>query len=370
MKKFTLCLLGIFIWALGNFGCSLMQGVKDKDETFELPSYVPGYYAIDPIVIANVENQADNQNPDPDLLYLYKVGSKSTQFIISGSGEIKYLSSGIEAKSNKYNVTVDHLVYSPVELMLTFRNVNGSNKTFPVGLVLGVSIRIKGRATSGEGTFNLSDVPGLGVATAVNASGANVEIEVIGIRNSTILKLPRYIGDLNASTLQTLIQNISTINAEVDGDNTEIVPQIIGVDIKSLPKGVEIFDVVSALRAWKTTRVKAGQSIELNDLLRASLNFTYEWQRSAEVVEEGRQQRVDRLLDAIIKLSDKDAISLAVSPPVQDSRTKMIVNSRDPSKRRATDPDVAKEILKMMIVLGQRDDRSLDAWEAAVISTQ
>lgn len=366
MRKFKFCLLVFFFCTSLFSGCLHTGGLKKDDTTFELPSYVPGYYAIDPIVIGNEDNTQDDKNPDPDLSNLYNVGSKSTQFTISGSGEIKYLSSGLQAKSGKYDVTVDHLVYSPMELILEFKTQDNTKVNVPVGLILGVSIRIKGKATASKGSFNLSDIPGLGASSAVSAAGANVEVEVIGIRNSTILKLPRYIGDLNANTLQTLIQNIATINAEIDGDNTEIVPQIIGIDIKSLPNGIELYDVVTALRKWKAEQVKADKSIKIDALAGDVQTFTYEWQRSTEFSEKKRQQRVDRLLDEIDKLPNEKVISLAKSPPVQDSKIDAVVKARDPSNKRSKDPIVAKEILKMMATLGERNNEQLDAWEAAV----
>lgn len=370
MRKFIFCSIVFFFCTSFFPGCLHKVSPKKDDATFELPSYVPGYYAIDPIVIGNEDNTPNDKNPDPDLSNLYNIGSKSTQFTLSGSGQITYLSSGLQAKSGKYNVILDHLVYSPMELILEFKEEDNTKANIPIGLVLGVSIRIKGKATANEGSFNLSDIPGLGASSAVSAVGANVEIEVIGIRNSTILKLPRYIGDLNANTLQTLIQNIATINAEIDGDNTEIVPQIIGVDIKSLPEDIELHDVVAALRKWKADQVKGGKSIKINALSGDVQTFTYEWQRSTEFLEKKRQQRVYRLLYEIDNLPDEKAISLAISPPVQDSKINSIVNARDPLNKRTEDPNVAREILKMMATLGERNDDQLDAWEAAVAAIQ
>lgn len=355
----------------GFTGCQHTQAIKEVVAERELPSYVSGYYAIDPIVLDNVENDLGDNKPDPDLAYLYNVGSKSTQYTISGNGEITYLTSGVQAKSGQYNVTVDHLTYSPMELIIEFTREDGTKFEAPVGLVIGVSIRIKAKSTSGEGSFNLSDIPGLGLSTGVSAANANVEIDIIGIRNSAVLKLPRFVGEVNASTLQTFVQNLATINAEIDGNNTEIVPQIIGVDIKSLPEGLNLQDVVAAIREWKTKQKKEERrSLTIKELNGKAEPYKYTLPRTPEFVEKERQKRVEKLLGEVDKLKPDDAISIATSPPILEKNVLDIVEARDPQNLRLTDPDAAKEIIKFIVVLSKRDDQTLNALEAAIKATE
>jgi len=256
MQKFIVYVF-MFSALVSSFtGCLHRHAMNGDGTNRSLPSFVSGYYAIEPIAMDDKKNCPGDNKPDPDLAALYNVGSKSTQYIISKEGKITYLIAGSQAKSGQYNVTVDHLVYTPMELVLKVPRKDAGNfeAPVPIGLILGVSVRIKAKAISKEGSVNISDIPGLGYSANINAASAYVEIDVIGIQNSTILKLPKFVGEVNASTLQTFVQNLATINAEIDGDSTKIVPQIIGVDMKSLPEGVTLRDVVDAIRRWKADR--------------------------------------------------------------------------------------------------------------------
>ncbi len=88
--------------------------------------------------------------------------------------------------------------------------------------------------------------------------------------------------------------------------------------------------------------------------------------RTAVFVEEGRQIRVDQILDAIDKLSPAMAFELNKQVPVRNQEVEQIVESRDPEERRLADVQVAKEMLKMRVVLGKRSDADLNAWEKAL----
>ena len=88
--------------------------------------------------------------------------------------------------------------------------------------------------------------------------------------------------------------------------------------------------------------------------------------RSKEFVEPDRQERVDKILDAIGELADDKAFDLEKSPPIENAEVDAIIKLRDPANQRDTNADVAREMLKMRAVLSQRDDEALGAWEAAV----
>jgi len=85
---------------------------------------------------------------------------------------------------------------------------------------------------------------------------------------------------------------------------------------------------------------------------------------------EAKQKRIDKILDAIdnsARLSDAKAIELEEYPPVQDQQVNTIVAARDPGGARQSDPAVAREMLKMRVVMSaNRSDEALAAWEAAV----
>jgi hypothetical protein len=78
------------------------------------------------------------------------------------------------------------------------------------------------------------------------------------------------------------------------------------------------------------------------------------------------QEKVYDLLDKIDKLPDKRVIKLANNPPVDDAEVDQIITSVDPDGLRLKDPDIAKRILKMRVVLGRRSPLDLNNWEKAI----
>ncbi len=88
--------------------------------------------------------------------------------------------------------------------------------------------------------------------------------------------------------------------------------------------------------------------------------------RTGEFVEEERQNRVEQILDTIDKLSPERAFELNKQVPVRNEEVEEIVALRDPEGKRLADVRVAKEMLKMRIILGKRSDVELNAWEKAL----
>ena len=162
---------------------------------------------------------------------------------------------------------MDHLVYAPTQLLLEFVENNKCKFKASVGVMFGVSTRIKATSTSGEGSLNLAAIPGLSVSTGVSVASTNVEIDVIGIQSRLILRLPKVMWEINTSSFQTLApilaQILAVINAEIDGSETQIVPQIIGVYIKSMPEGISLKEVVDAIRDWRLN-LKPGEATVQN----------------------------------------------------------------------------------------------------------
>lgn len=79
-----------------------------------------------------------------------------------------------------------------------------------------------------------------------------------------------------------------------------------------------------------------------------------------------QRTRVAELLKQVADIAGSRAIELASRPPITRVEIERMLDQRDPPRRRAHDPDVARELLKMTIVLIQSDDDALDAWEAAL----
>lgn len=92
--------------------------------------------------------------------------------------------------------------------------------------------------------------------------------------------------------------------------------------------------------------------------------------RDQQFVAKAAHDRVNAVLDQITKLQDATAIELEKKPPVKDPDVEKLVALRDPTNQRLTNGGVAKQMLKMRVVLsGKRSEQELSAWEAAVKST-
>lgn len=93
--------------------------------------------------------------------------------------------------------------------------------------------------------------------------------------------------------------------------------------------------------------------------------------RDKQFIEKGRQERVDKILENISKLDNPKAIiDLVKNPPVRDTVIDNLVMARDPQNLRWGNEKVAKEMLKMMAVMGKRSDEALEAWEATLKSVE
>jgi hypothetical protein len=90
------------------------------------------------------------------------------------------------------------------------------------------------------------------------------------------------------------------------------------------------------------------------------------WAGCATQIRNRELRRVDQILDAIDKLSPAMAFELNKRVPVRNQEVEEIVASRDPEGKRLADVQVAKEMLKMRVVLGKRSDAELNTWEKAL----
>ena len=79
------------------------------------------------------------------------------------------------------------------------------------------------------------------------------------------------------------------------------------------------------------------------------------------------QQRLESLFDLIDRLSEDMLIELVKNPPATSEAIEVAVEARDPKNLRASHPDIARQILKMMLALGGRDPAILESWTSAIL---
>jgi hypothetical protein len=95
---------------------------------------------------------------------------------------------------------------------------------------------------------------------------------------------------------------------------------------------------------------------------------TFLKERKSGFVDKATQSRVNQLLDEVDNLEASKLFDLNKNPPVSDAWIEQVVKMRDPYNKRETDKDTAIKIIKMRIVLSERDENALRAWEAAIKS--
>jgi hypothetical protein len=92
--------------------------------------------------------------------------------------------------------------------------------------------------------------------------------------------------------------------------------------------------------------------------------------RGKAFVDPRAQARIGAILESIAsveKVPNAMALKAEKEPPFPDPVIEKWISQRDPKNRRATNGKVARDMLKMRVVLGdKREEPQLRAWEAAV----
>ena len=88
--------------------------------------------------------------------------------------------------------------------------------------------------------------------------------------------------------------------------------------------------------------------------------------RTKEFITPEREEQIKQILTDVNDIGDQDAFELNKNPPVKEIKIDDVVKLRDPPGMRFTDGYIAREMLKMRVVLSKRDNEALDAWEAAL----
>ncbi len=82
-------------------------------------------------------------------------------------------------------------------------------------------------------------------------------------------------------------------------------------------------------------------------------------------MQDGIRDRIREMLTKIEALSSGDALILANAPPVNDNElVKGIFADLFPNKEWLTEPDSAKESLRVRVTYGDRSEADLRAWES------
>lgn len=99
-----------------------------------------------------------------------------------------------------------------------------------------------------------------------------------------------------------------------------------------------------------------------------TISTNLELDREANELDEAKQERIDNLLSSVDKVTDASAVNLVAAPPTSDPKITSLISARDPSNLRASNANIARQLVKMQIVYFKRDEQSLNAWESAITS--
>jgi hypothetical protein len=91
-----------------------------------------------------------------------------------------------------------------------------------------------------------------------------------------------------------------------------------------------------------------------------------DFDRDKAFVAPGTQARVTKIVKAIETLDAPKALLLVCNPPVKETKMAELIAASDPDCLRATDAQVARDILAMQAASDDRSEANLKAWEKAV----
>jgi hypothetical protein len=226
-----------------------------------------------------------------------------------------------------------------------------------------------GQFASTKQTIDFStEIAELGVNLATTVVGGESAKTVLGAVSSGITGAKLAV-DKNFFFEKTVPVLVSSMNAQ---RKESLAPILKGMkqntDDYPLTQALSDLDgyyfAGTFLGALQTIQAESGAKEEK---AQAKINFI----RNPDFASESAQVRISALLDKMEKLTDAQALDMEKNPPVADAGLDALIKARDPQGNRATDPKVARQILRMRITMGgKRDEQTLSSWEAAVKSIQ
>jgi hypothetical protein len=162
--------------------------------------------------------------------------------------------------------------------------------------------------------------------------------------------------------------NLEDMGSELDerADELDSIDVRIGEALTKL-KDADEKTAAAVAKAEEAARSAEAVVAELMTLQQGFAGLTdaiaREFTRDADFVSEESQKRVDELLALVEQLPDSKALELIKNPPTITPQLKDIIAARDPANLAETDPTAARDILKMIVVLNDRDERTITLWK-------
>lgn len=252
-------------------GCATMFGPGSTVNNEKSAPYA-GYIAINPISLPpdlfKSNPQTSGETPVPDsskpsnssqnLKFLINNAARVSIQEVTKSGEVKYIASGLSKKETYYHATIDYIKYHSSSINLPVGRKNDSkNGDFDpdvyvvLGVAVGVGLRAEATFFSNDAGAKIADIVNIGVSAQSKQISGTIAFQTMGIESKAISDTLPIPAQLSSSTVQNALQTMATVKANIYAQDTNVVPQIVGIEIQSYPEGVKLSDVVKALHSNK-----------------------------------------------------------------------------------------------------------------------
>ncbi len=217
-------------------------------------------------------------------------------------------------------------------------------------------------AAEKQGVDTFTDIAVIGVDLAVATVGGESTKEALGAISAGITGSKLSI-DKNYYFEKTISVLITAMNAQ-----RKVALYPIKDGMKKPLEGYSLAEALSDLDSYYFAGTFIGALESINEDAGAKgkkAKVRLEILRDKSFFEKDRQVKVDKILDMIIALEPERALEIIKKPPVENDKANELINLQDPLKKRFTDGEVAKEMLKVMAAMSERSDENLKKWEDA-----
>jgi len=201
-------------------------------------------------------------NGNPNLKFLINNAARVSIQEVTKSGEVKYIASGLSKKETYYHATIDYIKYHsssislPVERnMVAASGVRDDRVKVVLGVAVGVGLRAEASFLSNEDGAKIADIVNIGASAQTNQISGTMAFQTMGVESKAISDALPIPSQLSSSTVQNALQTMATVKANIYAQETNVVPQIVGIEIQSYPSGVDLADVVRALHSEKQSLI-------------------------------------------------------------------------------------------------------------------
>jgi len=142
---------------------------------------------------------------------------------INTDGKVAYGPATATASKGVYTVTLDYAKFT------TLKVYDDSGESCDGFAKVGVGLRITANIETKKRNLDIGSLFGLGFAAKNNQLKGTLSLDVIGLESPDITSLIPLPSEISPSSIQNVLQAISTIKSKIYDDKTRLYPQIISV---------------------------------------------------------------------------------------------------------------------------------------------